>query len=291
MPVASTAFRCRDLLPRAPQQIVAAAFASRSGTLVVTKSYDDTASVTGTRGTYERLDLSHRTNRRHHGNSVISWIALGARDADFRDARKNCHSRVGLELGAAVAGAIAATALAFVLDSFGVAIGLALLQFCLPTWRDKSFALVLLSGLYLVLAALASYGLGGDIAGRMRRRYDPGESLVSRRNARPRSLGIGDFPCGPYSGNHLALIASHTRGSGSDTKCDEFGTWGKPHRLRASRLFRGSERRTGGDLTYDRAEAARILLTTSSHSGMVSAARRICVVAVEASPQGAYAAL
>jgi hypothetical protein len=34
------------------------------------------------------------------------------------------------------------------------------------------------------------------------------------------------------------------------------------------RLFRGSERRTGGDLSYDRAEAARILLTTSSHSGM-----------------------
>jgi hypothetical protein len=34
------------------------------------------------------------------------------------------------------------------------------------------------------------------------------------------------------------------------------------------RLFRGSERRTAGDLTYDRSEAARILLTTSSHSGM-----------------------
>ena len=30
-----------------------------------------------TRGTYERLDLSDRTNRRHHGNSIISRIALG----------------------------------------------------------------------------------------------------------------------------------------------------------------------------------------------------------------------
>jgi hypothetical protein len=39
------------------------------------------------------------------------------------------------------------------------------------------------------------------------------------------------------------------------------------------RLFRGSERRTGGDLSYDRAEAARILLTTSSHSGMDPADR------------------
>jgi predicted transcriptional regulator len=39
------------------------------------------------------------------------------------------------------------------------------------------------------------------------------------------------------------------------------------------RLFRGSERHTGGDLSYDRAEAARILLTTSSHSGMDPADR------------------
>ena len=80
----------------------------------------------------------------------------------------------GLNWGPAVAGAIAASALAFVLDSFGVAIGLALSSTS-PTWRDTSFAFVLLSGLYLVLAALASYGLGGYIAGRTRRRYDPGE--------------------------------------------------------------------------------------------------------------------
>ena len=80
----------------------------------------------------------------------------------------------GLTWGPAIAGAIAASALAFVLNSFGLAIGLALASTS-PTWRDTSFALVLLSGLYLVLAALASYGLGGYIAGRMRRRDDPGE--------------------------------------------------------------------------------------------------------------------
>src|ERR1700740_2010796 len=83
-------------------------------------------------------------------------------------------SGVGVTWGPAIAGAIAASALAFVLDSFGLAIGLALSS-ASPTWRDTSFALVLLSGLYLVLAALASYGFGGYIAGRMRRRYDPGE--------------------------------------------------------------------------------------------------------------------
>jgi len=39
-----------------------------------------------------------------------------------------------------------------------------------PTWRDASFALILLSGLYQVLAAVASYGLGGYLAGLMHMR-------------------------------------------------------------------------------------------------------------------------
>jgi membrane protein implicated in regulation of membrane protease activity len=70
------------------------------------------------------------------------------------------------EWGPIVAGAIAAAALALVLHVFAVAIGLSASSTA-PTWRDASFALVLLSGLYLVLAALASYGLGGYLAGLM----------------------------------------------------------------------------------------------------------------------------
>src|ERR1700746_2886287 len=81
---------------------------------------------------------------------------------------------VSLPWGPVIAGAITASALAFVLNAFGLAIGLALAS-ASPTWRDTSFSLVLLSGLYLMLAALASYGLGGYVAGRMRHRYDPGE--------------------------------------------------------------------------------------------------------------------
>ena len=48
--------------------------------------------------------------------------------------------------GAITAGALAAATLAFVLHSFGVAIGLAVSSSA-PTWRDASFALVALSGL------------------------------------------------------------------------------------------------------------------------------------------------
>ena len=72
-----------------------------------------------------------------------------------------------VQWGPILAGALAAAALAFVLHSFAAAIGLSVASTS-PTWRDASFALWLTSGLYLVLVALASYGLGGYIAGRMR---------------------------------------------------------------------------------------------------------------------------
>jgi hypothetical protein len=78
------------------------------------------------------------------------------------------------EWGPIVAGAISAAALALVLHAFAVAIGLSVSSTA-PTWRDASFALVLLSGLYVVLAALASYGLGGYVAGLMRRRSTAAE--------------------------------------------------------------------------------------------------------------------
>ena len=37
-----------------------------------------------------------------------------------------------------------------------------------PTWRDTSVALAALAGLWLLLVALGSFGLGGSIAGRVR---------------------------------------------------------------------------------------------------------------------------
>jgi len=54
--------------------------------------------------------------------------------------------------GAVIAGAIAASALTFVLITFGAAIGLAIASPS-ATWRDTSVALALLSGLWLLLAA------------------------------------------------------------------------------------------------------------------------------------------
>jgi hypothetical protein len=83
------------------------------------------------------------------------------------------------EWGPIVAGAIAASALALVLHAFALAIGLSVSS-AAPTWRDASFALVLLSGLYVILAAVASYGLGGYLAGLTRTRASSREDADLR---------------------------------------------------------------------------------------------------------------
>ena len=78
---------------------------------------------------------------------------------------------VYISWGAVIAGAIAASALTFVLITFGAAIGLAIASPS-ATWRDTSVALALLSGLWLLLTAVASFALGGYLAGRLRTTWD-----------------------------------------------------------------------------------------------------------------------
>src|SRR3954468_3080565 len=67
----------------------------------------------------------------------------------------------------AVAGALIATAFSTILIAFGAALGLGVASTA-PTWRDASVALWLLSGIYLILVALISFGVGGYAAGHIR---------------------------------------------------------------------------------------------------------------------------
>jgi hypothetical protein len=77
-----------------------------------------------------------------------------------------------VQWGAVIAGALVAAALSLVLITFGSSIGLSVLSSS-PTWRDASPALSIASGVFLLLTALASFGLGGYVAGRLRERWDP----------------------------------------------------------------------------------------------------------------------
>jgi hypothetical protein len=97
-----------------------------------------------------------------------------------------------IQWGPVIAGALAAAALAFVLHSFAAAIGLSVSSTA-PTWRDASLALVLLSGFYLLLTALAAYIFGGYLAARMRSRLT---AALRRRS----SIGMGctAFWYGPW---------------------------------------------------------------------------------------------
>jgi hypothetical protein len=171
------------------------------------------------------------------------------------------------EWGPIVAGAIAAAALALVLHAFALAIGLSVSS-AAPTWRDASFALVLLSGLYVVLAALASYGLGGYLAGLMRARAS------SREDADLRD-GLHGLLAWALATLLTALIGLATAQSLTRLAAPSGGQAGPSTSVGGEnliaydldRLFR-AERRPNADLDYPRAEAARILLTTSSHRGM-----------------------
>jgi hypothetical protein len=171
------------------------------------------------------------------------------------------------EWGPIVAGAIAAAALALVLHAFALAIGLSVSS-AAPTWRDASFALVLLSGLYVVLAALASYGLGGYLAGLMRARAS------SREDADLRD-GLHGLLVWALATLLTALIGLATAQSLTRLAAPSGGQAGPSTSVGGEnliaydldRLFR-AERRPNADLDYPRAEAARILLTTSSHRGM-----------------------
>jgi hypothetical protein len=171
------------------------------------------------------------------------------------------------EWGPIVAGGIAAAALALALHAFAVGIGLSVGSTA-PTWRDTSFALVLLSALYVALAALASYGLGGYLTGLMRTR---------RTSREDTELGDGLHGLLVWALATLltAVIGLATAQSLTRLGAPPGGQTGPSTSIGGEnliaydldRLFR-AEQRPNADLDYSRAEAARILLTTSSHRGM-----------------------
>jgi hypothetical protein len=168
--------------------------------------------------------------------------------------------------GSIIAGALAATALAFVLNSFALALGLSVSS-AAPTWRDTSFVLVFLSGLYLILVAIASYAFGAYLAARMRVPLAINSDTAEFQDGVHGLIiwAIATLLTGIVALGTLQLIP---RASAPTSVAGE-----SIIAFDLDHLFRGSERRNDNDLTYDRSQAARILFTTSSHSGMDSSDR------------------
>jgi hypothetical protein len=172
-----------------------------------------------------------------------------------------------IQWGAIVAGGIAAAALALVLHSFALAIGLSVSSTA-PTWRDASIALVLLSGLYLLLAAIVSYGFGAYLAGRLRRRLTTG--TPEEIEFRDGTHGLLVWALATLLTGLMALAAVQSLGHAGASAAASPAVSVAGENIIAfdlDRLFRG-DRRPEGDINHARAEAARILLTASSHRGL-----------------------
>jgi hypothetical protein len=132
-------------------------------------------------------------------------------------------------------------------------------------------ALMVLSGLYLILVAIVAFGIGGYIAGRMRAPIRAAAEEIEFRDgvqgllvwaialiltvlmtwATAQSLTRLSAPSGGPSGSAQSVAGENIVAFDLD------------------RLFR-SDRPQTADLSYARSQAARILLTTAGHSGISS---------------------
>ncbi len=164
-----------------------------------------------------------------------------------------------------ILGALTAAAVSSILVSFGTAIGLGVSSTS-PTWRDASFALWLLSGIYLVLTALVSFACGGYLAGRTRSPYSPATAEeVERRDG---WHGVGSWALAVIIGAIVAALISMP--ASRPTALTTPPTTSEPSVLsyEIDHLLRAPKRLPSAELAPIRAEAGRILLTSSSHRGV-----------------------
>jgi hypothetical protein len=164
-----------------------------------------------------------------------------------------------------IAGALGATALSLILVTFAAAVGLGVSSTS-PTWRDASAALWILSGIYLVLQAVLSFGFGGYIAGRIRRSLiaGPSEEVENRDGLH----GLAVWALAVVLGGILAALVGASTLSRSAPSSANASAAEPVLSYELDRLYRAPRRPPNVDLSSERAEAGRILLTTSSHDGI-----------------------
>jgi hypothetical protein len=178
----------------------------------------------------------------------------------------------------AVAGALIATAFSTVLAAFGTAIGLGVASTA-PTWRDASVALWLLSGLYLILVSLISFGLGGYITGRIRTTASAADAGDIDKEHRDGVHGLAAWAIAIVITVLItALVGSATLARAPSAQTAPSASAAEPLlSYELDRLFRAARRTPNAETAMERAEAGRILLTASSHSGVAAEDRTYLV--------------
>lgn len=177
----------------------------------------------------------------------------------------SARARLSFQWSAIIAGALAAAALSFIMLSFGTAIGLSVASTS-PSWRDASSALALLSGLFLIIQAVVSFGLGGYIAGRSRAGFAAEPDAVERADG---SHGLMTWALAIVIGAVITAMMSGLAASRA-TPAGPQATVAEPLlSYEIDRLLRAPPRRTPeANLSQARGEIGRILLTAGSHNGV-----------------------
>jgi hypothetical protein len=166
-----------------------------------------------------------------------------------------------------------------ILITFGAAVGLGVSS-ASPTWRDASFALSLLSGIFLVLTALVSFASGGYLAGRTRSPYAPAAAEdVERRDG---WHGIGSWALAIIIGVTIAALVGMAANRPTALTAPTATSEPSVLSYEIDHLLRAPRRLPTAEIAPIRAEAARILLTSSSHRGVTADDRGYLIQIVSA---------
>ena len=133
-------------------------------------------------------------------------------------------------------------------------------------------------GLYLILVAVVSYGAGGYLAGRVRSSWSTTPDEIEFRDG---AHGLLVWALATLLTAALAIAAAQavtrtaTPAGGAGPASSVAGENIIAYEL--DRMFRAERRPADGDMTATRAEAARILLTSSGRRGVTSEDRAYLV--------------
>jgi hypothetical protein len=165
------------------------------------------------------------------------------------------------------AGAVAAAGLSFTLHSFAAGIGLSMLSTA-PTWRDSTPINWIVSGLYLLFVALSAFAAGGYISGRMRSplKIDTAEMEFRDGMHGLVTWGLAILITAVFALGASGVASTAVAPSGASAGAAQSVAGENIIASELDELFRTE--RLPADLTYRRAEAARILLKSSSHAGV-----------------------
>jgi hypothetical protein len=166
-----------------------------------------------------------------------------------------------------VAGAFVACAASSILITFGTTVGLGVSS-AAPSWRDASIALWVLSGIYLILLALISFGCGGYFAGRCRIPYGAGTTEQAAK--RDGFHGVASWALAVILGAALAALVATATSRPTSLTNPSSTTEPSVISPEIDHLFRAARRPPNVDLAPLRAEAGRVLMTSSSHNGVSS---------------------